>query len=144
MIPRVLLVDDHELVRTSIAMILNDSCEICSEAADGHEAVEKVFELRPDLVLLDLRPVMGGTDAAREIRRVSPETKIVYLSMYAPRTGVKLTTPSGADACVSKRCAVTDLYKTIAAVLQVPYEPAPYEPSANRKNAISIRGFEST
>jgi DNA-binding NarL/FixJ family response regulator len=131
MLPRVLLVDDHTLVRSALASLLRTSCNICGEAENGLEAVDKVVELKPDLVLLDLSmPVMEGTTAAREIRRVSPATKIVFLSIHESETIVELTRLAGADACLSKRCRAADLRKAIAAVLKGPYEP----PSSARGN----------
>jgi DNA-binding NarL/FixJ family response regulator len=82
-----LLVDDHELFRKGIAPLLETTWDICGEAANGKEAVQKVRELKPDLVLLDLgMPVMGGTAAAREIRSIAPEIKILFLSMHESET----------------------------------------------------------
>jgi two-component system response regulator NreC len=121
MLNRILLVDDHEVVREGLANLLRDRWDVCGEAGNGLEAIEKVLELEPDLVLLDLSmPLMGGTAAARQIRRLSPKTKIVFLSMHESETVIELTRLAGADACVSKRCAVSDLHKAIAAVLQRP------------------------
>ena len=118
---RILLVDDHEIVREGIATLLRDRWDVCGQARNGLEAIEKVLELGPDLVILDLSmPIMGGTAAARQIRRLSPKTKIVFLSMHESETVVELTRLAGADACVSKRCAASDLHKAIAAVLQGP------------------------
>ena len=115
---RILVVDDHEVVRIGIVSLLKGSWDVCGQAANGLEAIEKVRELQPDLVLMDLRmPVMGGTEAARTIRAMSPKTKIVLLSMYESETVVELARLMGADACLSKRCAVTELHKAITAVL---------------------------
>ena len=115
---RILVVDDHEVVRLGIVGLLKDTWDICGQAANGLEAIEKVRELQPDLVLMDLRmPVMGGTEATRQIRAMSPKTKIVLLSMYESESVVELARLMGADACLSKRCASTDLRKAIAAVL---------------------------
>jgi DNA-binding NarL/FixJ family response regulator len=115
---RILVVDDHEVVRFGIVSLLKDSWEVCGQAANGLEAIEKVRELHPDLVLMDLRmPVMGGTEATRQIRNMSPGTKIVLLSMYESETVVELARLMGADACLSKRCAATELRRAIAIVL---------------------------
>jgi len=123
---KILLVDDHEIVRAGLASLLQDSWDICGEARNGQEAVDKVLELKPDVVVLDLSmPVMGGTAAARQIRRLSPSTKIVILSMHDTESVVELSRLVGADACVSKRSAATELRKAIAAVLREPPSPDP-------------------
>jgi DNA-binding NarL/FixJ family response regulator len=118
---RILLVDDHEVVRAGLAKLLQDSWDICGEAGNGREAVDKVLELKPDLVVLDLSmPIMGGTAAAREIRSLSPTTKIILLSMHDTESVVELSRLVGADACVSKRSAAIELRKAITAVLKDP------------------------
>jgi DNA-binding NarL/FixJ family response regulator len=126
---KILLVDDHEIVRQGVASLLGDSWDICGEAGDGREAIEKVLELKPDLVLLDLSmPKMGGTAVARSIRNISPETKIIILSMHDSETVVELARLSGADACLTKRCSPLELRNTIAAVLRrKPASPASIE-----------------
>jgi DNA-binding NarL/FixJ family response regulator len=122
---RILVVDDHEVVRLGIVGLLKDTWDVCGQAANGLEAIEKVRELQPDLVLMDLRmPVMGGTEATRQIRAMSPKTKIVLLSMYESESVVELARLMGADACLSKRCASTDLRKAIAAVLGDTHRPS--------------------
>jgi DNA-binding NarL/FixJ family response regulator len=128
MTPRILLVDDHTLFRSALAGLLKETFDICGEATNGREAVEKVLKFKPDLVLLDISmPVMNGTAAAREIRRLAPETKIVFLSMQDESTILELTEHVGVDGCISKRCEVSELYQMIAKVLQIPYDQPDYE-----------------
>ena len=116
---RILLVDDHEVVRKGIATLLMPRWDVCGEASDGLEAIAKALELKPDLVILDLSmPIMGGTAAARHIRSLVPSTKIIFLSMHDSETVIELTRLSGADGCVSKRSSATDLHKAVAAVLK--------------------------
>jgi DNA-binding NarL/FixJ family response regulator len=81
---RILIVDDRLIARTSILRLLHGHpFRICGEARDGKEAIEKVIELKPDIVLLDINmPVMDGITAAQEIRRIAPETKIVFLTIH--------------------------------------------------------------
>lgn len=135
--PGILVVDDHEVVRKGITCLLKTRWEVCGEAGNGQEAIEKVRELKPDLVLLDLRmPVMGGTAAAREIRRLSPEVKIVFLSMHDSETVVELTRIAGADGCLSKRCPEHELHKAIAAVLR--------KTSSLRSPAFALGLFDPT
>jgi two-component system invasion response regulator UvrY len=122
-VSRILVVDDHEVVRFGIVGLLKDSWDVCGQAANGLEAIEKVRELQPDLVLMDLRmPIMGGTEATRRIRVLSPKTKIILLSMYESETVIELARLIGADACLSKRCAAAELRKAIGAVLGPTHE----------------------
>jgi DNA-binding NarL/FixJ family response regulator len=113
---RILLVDDHELVRKGLRSLLDEDWEICGEAANGAEAVGKVRELKPDLVLLDLgMPVMGGTEAARAIRSIAPETKILVLSMHEPSEHfAKLVR---IDGYLTKSSSAETLKKAITSIL---------------------------
>jgi DNA-binding NarL/FixJ family response regulator len=82
---RVLLVDDFAQWRRAVRTVLarDEDLEVVGEASDGREAVQKSEELQPDLVLLDIQlPTMNGLDAARLIHKVSPATKILFLSSY--------------------------------------------------------------
>jgi DNA-binding NarL/FixJ family response regulator len=82
--PRVLIVDDQPSIRTALRILLDTHCfQVCGEAADGSEAIEKVLALKPDIVILDIKmPRMNGIDAAHEIRRISPNTKIIFLTLH--------------------------------------------------------------
>jgi DNA-binding NarL/FixJ family response regulator len=82
---RILIVDDFEPWRRTVCSILaeDESLKIVGECSDGLEAVLRNEELRPDLVLLDIQlPAMNGLQAARQIRKISPATKILFLSSY--------------------------------------------------------------
>jgi len=115
---KVLIVDDHELVRDGIARILEDRWDICGQASNGVEAIEKVQELRPDLVILDLSmPVMSGIEAAKAIRATAPKTKIIFLSMHDSPTVAELVRIVGADGFISKHCHAEGFRETIAALL---------------------------
>jgi len=115
--PRVLVVDDHELVRKGISLLLESDWEICGEAENGKEAVRKVQQLKPDLVILDIvMPVMGGTAAAREIRRLVPGIKIVLLSMHEPVTVRELGKLGRVDACLTKDCTAEELRNALSAL----------------------------
>lgn len=81
---RILLVDDHELVRKGIRALLEEgeNHEICGEASDGREAIVKARQLRPDVVVLDIcMPELNGLEAAREIKRMAEETEVLALTM---------------------------------------------------------------
>jgi len=102
-----------------VRILLSDrkQWDICGEAQDGAEAVEKVAELSPDVVILDLTmPVMNGFDTAKQIRQIAPSTKIVFFSIHETPTTARLV---GADAFVSKASAAEDLERTIHSVVEV-------------------------
>lgn len=120
---RLLIVDDHEIVRMGVRILLADTAQwdICGEARNGAEAIEKVVELEPDVVILDLTmPVMSGFDTAKRIRSLSPSTRIVFFSIHETPTTARLV---GADAFVSKSSAAMDLARTISRVLGDPRVP---------------------
>ena len=82
--PRLLVVDDHQLVRQALVELLTQAgFEVVGQGTDGADAVALAKQLEPDLVLMDLRmPVLGGLDAAREIKDACPATQIVLLSAF--------------------------------------------------------------
>lgn len=85
---RVLVVDDHPKARSALRLLLaKEPVVVCGEAENGKQAVQRVAELRPDVVILDLvMPEMGGIQAAYEIRWVAPGTKFLYMSIYDSET----------------------------------------------------------
>ncbi len=113
---RILLVDDHQVVRAGLESLLNNvnGCEVCGEAANGQEGVEKTLQLKPDLVLMDISmPVLNGLEATKVIRRVVPETKILILSMHDSVQIANEAKLSGADGYLTKACAVAELQTAI-------------------------------
>jgi two-component system nitrate/nitrite response regulator NarL len=120
MVARILLADDFEIVRRGIRALLEGSAgwEICGEAANGQEAVEKTRELRPDVVVLDVSmPIMNGIEAAREIHNFAPATKIVIFSVHSSAQFIEQAKEAGAHACLTKDAAAKELHNTIAALL---------------------------
>jgi YesN/AraC family two-component response regulator len=112
LILRVLVVDDSEVVRRGICRILKSQAdiEIVSEASDGAEAVCKVLEHRPDIVLLDITmPVMNGFDAARRIKHEIPSTLILMVSQFDSAPFAKEAIAAGASGYVVKSNASTEL-----------------------------------
>jgi len=113
-------VDDHKLTRIGIRAALADTpgWEICGEALDGIEAVELTLQLKPDLIVMDiLMPTMSGIEAARQIRKISPQTKIVMLSVYDAPSIHSFVKQAGADAFLSKVRSSGYLHETIAKLL---------------------------
>jgi two-component system nitrate/nitrite response regulator NarL len=113
---RILVADDHGVIRMGVRALLsrNSRWEVCAEAENGEEAIAKVRELRPDLIVLDISmPVMDGIEAAREIRRIAPAIKIVILSMYEGTQIEVEARQAGADAVVGKREAAISLIEAV-------------------------------
>jgi DNA-binding NarL/FixJ family response regulator len=83
-LPRLLVVDDHDMLREALVELLRQAgFEVVGEAADGADAVALAKELEPDVVLMDLRmPVLGGLDATRLIKHATPATQVVLLTAF--------------------------------------------------------------
>lgn len=116
---RLLLADDHTLVRHGFRKILEErpEWEVVAEVGDGREAVRKAVALRPDVAVLDVgMSVLNGIDAAQQISRKVPETRILMLSMHADEAYVTRALQAGATGYMVKDSAAKDLLKGIAAV----------------------------
>jgi DNA-binding NarL/FixJ family response regulator len=117
---RILVVDDHELMRRGVKSLITDNKlgEVCGEAENGEEAVAKVLELKPDLVILDVSmPVMNGLEAARHIRRLAPSVKILILTMHDSSQIAIAAQEAGANALLVKSDAATKLVGTVKNLL---------------------------
>jgi DNA-binding NarL/FixJ family response regulator len=114
----IVLADDHPVVRQGIKSLLErEHFDIVGEAADGVEAVHLVEKHQPDVVVLDLSmPNMNGITAVGHIRKVSPRTKIVLLTMYTDEHHVLQALRSGVKACLTKTQAVEHLIVAIREV----------------------------
>ena len=102
---RVMIVDDHAIVREGIAEVLSLSgeFEVVGQAADGEEAVERVRELRPDVVIMDiLMPVKNGVDACREIAASLPDTRVLMLTASNSQTAIVESVDAGAAGYLQK------------------------------------------
>jgi DNA-binding NarL/FixJ family response regulator len=118
---RVLVVDDHTVVRDGICALLalTEDIEVVGEASDGAEAIRGVEELDPDVVLMDVSmPVMGGLEATRRIRRDFPRSKILVLTQYEDKEYVFPIIEAGASGFISKAAASSDLTAGIRSVYQ--------------------------
>jgi DNA-binding NarL/FixJ family response regulator len=117
---RILIVDDHEMLRRGIESIVNNNRlgEVCGEAENGEEAIQKVQELNPDLVIMDISmPVMNGLQTTRAIRKLASPPKILILTMHdTPQVKIAVE-ESGADALVVKSEASSKLVDAITALI---------------------------
>ncbi|HTU33541.1 MAG TPA: PAS domain S-box protein [Candidatus Acidoferrum sp.] len=109
---RILIVDDHQVVRRGVRSLLESEMgfEVCGEAVDGHDAIQKASESLPDVIVMDISmPNMNGIVATREISRRLPNTRIVILSQHDNREMMKQALDAGARAYVVKSAISTDL-----------------------------------
>ncbi len=116
---RVLVVDDHTIVRDGICALLGlaGDMEVVGEAANGREALEMVRKLMPDVVLMDISmPVMGGLEATRRIRKEFPKVKVLALTQYDDKAYVFPVIEAGASGFISKTAASSELASGIRSV----------------------------
>jgi two-component system NarL family response regulator len=117
---RVLLVDDHALLRTGVANIINQEPDlhVVAEAGNGVEAIAAYAEHHPDVTLLDLRmPVMEGVEAVRRIREHDPSARVIVLTTYDTDDEISQALKAGAKAYVLKDIAADELIACIRNVL---------------------------
>ena len=117
---RVLVVDDHSLLRTGVANIINQEpgFEVVAEAANGRDAIEAFVASRPDVVLMDLRmPEMEGVEAVRRIREVDAQAKVIVLTTYDADEDIARALQAGAKAYILKDIAAEGLVACIRDVL---------------------------
>jgi two-component system response regulator NreC len=116
---RVLLAEDHTIVRKGLRSLLEDKpgIEVVGEAQDGREALHKSVELCPDIVLIDIAmPRLNGIEATRQIKQRCPEVNVLVLTMYDDQEYVRQVLQAGAAGYVIKQAAPTDLLSAIEAV----------------------------
>jgi DNA-binding NarL/FixJ family response regulator len=133
---RVLIVDDFEDWRRAVRQMLQERPElqVICEVADGLQAVQKAGELRPDLILLDIGlPKLNGIEAARQIRQLSPSSKIIFLSQDDSLDPDELALSTGAQGYVYKTDVQSDLLPAIEAVLR-----------GKQFVSSSVKGYEFT
>jgi DNA-binding NarL/FixJ family response regulator len=118
---RVLVVEDFAPFRQFVCATLakRDNLRIISEVSDGQEAVQKAAELKPDLIMLDVGlPTLNGIEAARAIRKLSPESDIIFLTQESSPDVVQAALELGAKGYVLKATAGSELFPAVDAVLQ--------------------------
>jgi DNA-binding NarL/FixJ family response regulator len=116
---RILLADDHEIVRRGLCALLqkHEGWEICGEATDGREALEKAKELKPDVVIVDIgMPNLNGLDATRRLLQYDPNFKVIVLTVSDADQVVREALDAGARGFVLKSDAARDLVAAIEAL----------------------------
>jgi two-component system invasion response regulator UvrY len=118
---KVMLVDDHELVRTGFRLILDDAddIDVVAEADSGESALQLIPELKPDLVLMDINmPGIGGIEATRTIKRKFPDIKIIVVTVHSEAPFPSKLHEAGAIGYVTKGCPASELLDAIRTVGQ--------------------------
>lgn len=116
---RVLLADDHPVVREGLKALINGQpgMEVVGEAADGKTACARAAELRPDVVVMDVSmPEMNGVQATRELRERCPDVKVLALTVHEDRSYLRELLKAGASGYVLKRAAADDLVHAVGVV----------------------------
>jgi len=138
----ILIADDHAVVRAGLRTLLDSRVgwQVCGEAVDGRDAVEKAAKYKPDVAVLDIgMPLLNGVDATRRIRKVSPHTQVLILTMHESDELVQQVVEAGARGYILKDDADRVLLAAVDAIRQnKPYfsvrtSPAvePHDPSAD-------------
>src|SRR5437660_4125545 len=115
---KVLLVDDHAILRDGLRMVLEaqPGISVVGEAENGREALDLVEQLHPDVVVMDIAmPQMNGAEATRQIKRRWPSVQVVILTMHENQQYLVQIVNAGATACVLKRSAGTELVTAVKA-----------------------------
>ncbi len=116
---RILLADDHAVVREGLKMLVNNQSdmEVIAEAANGRAAEQKAQQFRPDIVVMDISmPLVSGPSATRQIKQNAPSAKILALSVHEDKSYLREMLDAGASGYVLKRSAADDLIRAIRTV----------------------------
>ncbi len=116
---KVLIADDHALVREGISAFLklSDDFEVVAEASDGIEAIEKTAKHHPDIVIMDINmPKLGGLEATIEIKKTQPDTKILVLTQYEDREYINRFLKAGVSGYLLKKAVGSDLITGLKAI----------------------------
>ena len=117
--PRVMLADDHRLVREAFARLLEVPCDVVGAVGDGRALIEAASELRPDIVVLDVSmPLLNGLDAGRQLKRLMPEVKLIFLTVSEDPDLAAEAFRAGASGYLLKNSAASELLKAIQEVFE--------------------------
>ena len=115
---RILLADDHPMVLEGIAKILEDHFNVIGKVEDGRSLLDSAKRLKPDVIVTDMAmPLLNGLEAARQLKKLLPDSKLIFLTMHADATYAKEAFDAGASGYLLKRSAGSELTQAIHAVI---------------------------
>ena len=142
---RILVADDHQVVRTGLRALLESKSgwQVCAEAANGREAVERAGQLKPDVAVLDIgMPLLNGVEATRQIRKLSPQTEILILTMHDSELLIQEVLGAGALGYILKDDADRNLVAAVDALRHhKPYLSSRVSESVSNPSALDGTGF---
>jgi DNA-binding NarL/FixJ family response regulator len=117
--PRILIADDHTLVAELCKRLLENDFDVVGTVADGRALVRASIELKPDVIVLDIAmPVLNGLDAGRQVKKMLPAVKLVYLTMNPDADVAAEAFARGASGYLLKTCAATEMVLAVRDVLR--------------------------
>lgn len=124
--PRVIMADDHSLILAGLRKLVEADCDVVASVEDGRGLLEAAQRTSPDLILLDISmPLLNGLDAARQLTKIVPECKLIFLTMHANPAYATEAFQAGASAYLLKRSAASELQQAIRAALSGQYYLTP-------------------
>jgi DNA-binding NarL/FixJ family response regulator len=135
---RVLIVDDHEVVRKGVrSLLLRSGYDVCGEGIDGEDGLAKAKQLKPDVIVMDVSmPRLNGLEATRRMRGILPDTQVVMLTQHESQEMVRQAVSSGARGYVTKSSIGKNL---LAAIEKVTHHETFFGSAANRVRGEDAR-----
>ena len=116
--PRVIMADDHSLILAGLRRLVETECDVVATVEDGRELLAAAERVNPDLILLDISmPLLNGLDAARQLSKIVPDCKLIFLTMHASPAYATEAFRAGASGYLLKRSAASELQQAIRAAL---------------------------
>ena len=144
------MADDHSILLAGVRKLLEDHCDVVGMVQDGRALLEAANRLKPELILLDISmPLLNGLDAARQLKKILPETKLLFLTMHASPRYATEAFKAGGSGFLLKQSADSELPQAITAVLQGKQylTPAITKPVIDRalkaEDSLAIKGSSS-
>jgi len=117
--PRILIADDHSILLAGLKKLVEEAYEVVGTVEDGRALIEAAEHLKPDLILMDISmPLLNGLDAARQLKKLLPDSKLLFLTMHSSPTYATEAFKAGASGYLLKQSAASELPQAIAAVLR--------------------------